>query len=185
MQKGLDTTDERISELAERLKASEALTDVLDRLRSTKSPLGRLHDRYPNISFNRYKDVLQFIYASRKKCKKNAQKSVRKKPNPKKTTKRKNNKKIKPPADKQSGISFYYFKIFFAQFAAEPVGKINANQNHRGNHRGIQAGSSRIGPLNSRWQTKRLKWRQCIPPKGRRGTRGAFLQRERAQIPPQ
>ena len=62
MQKGLDTTDERISELAERLKASEALTDVLDRLRSTKSPLGRLHDRYPNISFNRYKDVLQFIY---------------------------------------------------------------------------------------------------------------------------
>lgn len=68
MQKGLDLTDERISEIAERLKASEALSDFLERMRSTKSPLGRLHDRYPNISFNRYKDVLQFIYGKQEEA---------------------------------------------------------------------------------------------------------------------
>lgn len=69
MQKGLDSTDERLSELAERLKANEAVSDFLERLRSTKSPLGRLHDRYPNITFNQYKDVLQFIYGKQEESK--------------------------------------------------------------------------------------------------------------------
>src|SRR5699024_10763671 len=119
--------------------------------------------------------------ASRKKCKKNAQKSVRKKPNPKKITKRKNNKKIKPPADKQSGISFYYFKNLFCAVCRRAGRQDKRKPKSPRQPPWNTAGSSRIGPLNSRWQTKRLKWRQCIPPKGRRGTRGAFLQRERAQ----
>lgn len=73
MQKGLDSTDERLAELTERLKANEAVADFLERLRSTKSPLGRLHDRYPNISFNQYKDVLQFIYGKQEETEENKQ----------------------------------------------------------------------------------------------------------------
>src|SRR5699024_10282641 len=76
--------------------------------------------------------------ANRRKCTRKERKSVRKKPNPKKITLRKNNKKIKPRLTNSRGFLFITLRIFFAQFAAEPVGKINANQNHRGNHRGIQ-----------------------------------------------
>ncbi len=62
MQKGLDETDEHLSEVTERIRSNETYLRLTEQIRKKRSPLHRLYDRYPNFKLEHYKDALKVLF---------------------------------------------------------------------------------------------------------------------------
>ncbi len=62
VQKGVDTTDEYLTGLAERIRANPYLSRVAQSARGKFSTVTRLRNAYPKFTMKRYKDALQVLF---------------------------------------------------------------------------------------------------------------------------
>lgn len=61
----VDTTEEKINDVAHDIKndikGNERVMEIINRLNGDKSPLKKFRNRYPNINFEKYKEILEII----------------------------------------------------------------------------------------------------------------------------